>query len=383
MQDLKIEYLSLSKIKPYDKNAKLHPREQIDQIKRSIQEFGMDDPLGIWHDEIVEGHGRYLACLELGIEKVPVIRLDHLNDQQRRAYALAHNKLTMNSGFDIDLLNLELSALEIDMTPYGFDIPNTLSGQVQEDDYDMNLPKEPKTKMGQVYQMGVHRLMVGDSTDPIQVQKLMNGAVADLVVTDPPYNVAYEGGTGMTIENDDMESYQFRNFLKSAFENLRDSLKPGGAFYIWYASRTHVDFEEALKSVGLQVREQLIWNKNALVLGRQDYQWKHEPCMYGWKDGAGHYFVDDRTKTTVLDDGPVDLDHMKKADMKKLLSRILSISNTTVIDEKKPMKNDIHPTMKPIKLIATLIANSSRPGDLVLDLFSGGGVDYDSFRTII
>lgn len=216
--------------------------------------------------------------------------------------------------------------------------------------------------------------MVGDSTSAHDVNLLCDDELMDLVVTDPPYNVAISNSQGMTIENDDMDHSNFLDFLTACFENMNDHLRAGGAFYIWHASRTQSEFEQALNQVGLEVREQLIWNKNALVLGRQDYQWKHEPCFYGWKSGAGHYFVDTRTLTTVLDDPDLDIDTMKKDELKKTLKEILSnYTETTVIDEKKPTKDDLHPTMKPIPLIARQIKNSSRPGENVLDLFGGSG----------
>lgn len=196
----------------------------------------------------------------------------------------------------------------------------------------------------------------------------------DLVVTDPPYNVAVKNSKGMTIENDDMASEEFGEFLTACFKNLEDSLKPGGAFYIWYASREHINFEKSLNNAGLQVREQLVWNKNQFILGRQDYHWKHELCLYGWKDGEKHYFIDDRTQSTVIEDKGIDVKKLSKAEMQNLLLEIFSDKrSTTVINEDKPSVNDLHPTMKPIKLIARLIKNSSRPDEKVLDLFGGSG----------
>lgn len=203
------------------------------------------------------------------------------------------------------------------------------------------------------------------------------GGTVDLWLSDPPYNVAYQGGTKdkLTIANDNMNSDDFLEFLTKAFSLCESVLKKGGAFYIWFASREHINFEKALNKVGLQVRQELIWNKNALVLGRQDYQWKHEPCLYGWKEGATHYFIDCRTKTTVQEDSvELDLTKMKKEDMKKLLESILkSPIPTTIIDENKPTRNGEHPTMKPLKLIGRLILNSSRERESVLDTFGGSG----------
>lgn len=375
MEKLKIEYVDINSIRPYENNAKQHPRTQIDQIKTSIAMFGMDDPIGVWNDTIVEGHGRLIACQELGYTEVPIIRLDHLTDEERKAYTLAHNKLTMNSDFDIDILNEELAQFEtINMEDFGFDIDfDAEEAEVVEDEAP-ELPAEPKSKPGEIYQLGSHRLMCGDSTKASDVAKLMNGEEADLVVTDPPYNVAIENSKGMTIENDNMASEQFQEFLTAAFENMNNSLKKGGAFYVWFASREHINFETALNKAGLEVRQELIWNKNSLILGRQDYQWKHEPCLYGWKDGATHYFIDDRKQTTVIEDKKPDIKKLKKEEMQKLLEEIYSDKiSSTIINEDKPSANDLHPTMKPIKLLARQVKNSSKVGETVLDLFGGSG----------
>lgn len=376
MERLTIEYVDINSVKPYKGNAKLHPREQIEQIKESIDKFGMDDPIGIWKDEIVEGHGRLIACQELGYTEIPIIRLDHLTDEERRAYTLAHNKLTMNSDFDLDILNDELMKFEtIDMGAFGFDISSNIDDleDLIEDEIP-EAPEEPKSKPGDIYRLGSHRLMCGDSTNQEDVDKLMDGELADLVVTDPPYNVAIENSQGMKIKNDNMAGDQFQEFLTEAFRSMNAALKKGGAFYIWFASREHINFETALKNNNLEVRQELIWNKNSLVLSRQDYQWKHEPCLYGWKDGEAHYFIDDRTQTTVIEDKRPEIKKMKKEQLVELLEEIYSDKiSTTIINEDRPSVNDLHPTMKPIKLLARQIKNSSRMGEKVLDLFGGSG----------
>lgn len=336
MDKLKIEYIDIESIKPYKNNAKLHPQEQIEQIKKSINEFGMDDPIAIWKDEIVEGHGRLIACKQLGIKEIPIIRLDHLTDEERKAYTLVHNKLTMNSDFNLEMLEEELKSIEnINMEDFGFDIDLDMNQEeVIIEDEVPEVQEEAKSKPGEIYQLGNHRLMVGDSTNPDDVEKLMDGTVADLVITDPPYNVAIVGGDHkiapdkrieagkLTIENDKMSDEEFQDFLNKSFKNMYNSLKPGGVFYIWYASREHIKFETALNNNNLIMRQQIIWNKNRLICGMQDYQWKHEPCLYGWKEGAGHYFIDDRTQTTVIEDKKPDIKKMKKEEMIKLLEEI-------------------------------------------------------------
>ena len=261
------------------------------------------------------------------------------------------------------------------MSDFGFDLDleDEEEKEIIEDEVP-EVPEEPKAKLGDIYQLGNHRLMCGDSTKEEDVAKLMNGEFADLVVTDPPYNVAIENSQGMTIKNDNMGNDEFLKFLTKAFKCLNMYLKNGGAFYVWFASREHINFEMALNNNGLYVRQELIWNKNSLILGRQDYQWKHEPCLYGWKDGDSHYFIDDRKQTTVIEDKKPDIKKMKKEEMQKLLEEIYSDkASTTIINEDKPSVNDLHPTMKPIKLIARQVKNSSKVKEKVLDLFGGSG----------
>ena len=386
MEKLKIEYVDINSIKPYKNNAKLHPKEQIEQIKKSIEMFGMDDPIGIWKDEIVEGHGRLIACKELGMETVPIIRLDHLTDEERKAYTLTHNKLTMNSDFDIDILQEELDNFDtIDMSDFGFDIDLDIDEEqeIVEDEVP-ETPEEPKSKLGDIYQLGNHRLMCGDSTKEEDVAKLMNGVKADMVMTDPPYNVDYSSKNEMLnfsdkgsriqkpIENDKIDN--FEKFIYDAYKNMANNTKEGGAFYIWHSEKEDIAFKEQLIKAGVYIHQTLIWVKNNFVLGRMDYQPKHEPCLYGWKEGAGHYFVDDRSQSSVIEDEKPDIKKMKKEELVKLLEEIYSDKvSTTVIKENKPHVSDLHPTMKPIKLLARLIKNSSKKEEIVLDLFGGSG----------
>lgn len=377
-KNLKIEYVPIEDLKAYERNAKLHPPEQIQQIKNSILEFGFNDPIAVWKDnEIIEGHGRLMAAQELCYKEIPIIRLDGLSDEQRKAYMLAHNKLTMNSDFDIDLLNFELATINgIDMTDFGFefDFGFNEAPDVVEDNFDEEFTEEPVSQLGDIYQLGQHRLMCGDSTCIEQVKKLLNNELVDLLLTDPPYNVNYTGGTkdALKIMNDSMEDSRFRAFLSDAFHNANAVMKPGAAFYIWHADSEGLNFRYAATNTGWKIRQCLVWVKNALVLGRQDYQWRHEPCLYGWKDGT-HYFTEDRTQATVIDD-KIDLKKLKKDEMLKLLEEIYSDKvPTTVIYEDKPIVNDVHPTMKPIRLMGQLIKNSTKPKQAVLDLFGGSG----------
>lgn len=379
---LKIEYINPAELKAYDKNAKIHDRPQIEDIKNSIQAFGMNDPIAVWKDNIIiEGHGRLIACQELKMEAVPVIRLDHLTDQQRKAYCLAHNKLTMNTGFDLDLLQAELdSIIDFDMLNFGFyeeDQHPEEEPEVEEDEFEPQPLEVPKSRVGQVYKLGRHRLIVGDSTDQEVVDKLMDGAEADLLITDPPYNVDYTGKTkdALKIENDKMSDSNFRQFLVDALSACNKVMRAGAPFYIWHADSEGFNFRGACHDIGWTVRQCIIWNKNTMVLGRQDYQWKHEPCLYGWKEGAGHYFVDDRKQTTVLEDAKsLDFKSMKKPELIELLEEIFADKiSTSVLNEKKPAASEFHPTMKPLKLIGRLVKNSSKQGDKVLDTFGGSG----------
>lgn len=345
--NLKIEMMDISELVPYKNNAKLHPQEQIDQIKSSIQQFGNNDPIAIDKDNvIIEGHGRMLALEQLGHKEVPVIKLGHLSDEQRKAYTLVHNQLTMNSGFDLELLKIELDDIvNIDMTEFDFDydFPED-EDEVVEDEFDGTIPEEPKSKRGQVYQLGRHRLMCGDSTKEEDVQKLMGGARVDLLLTDPPYNVDYTGKTkdALKIENDKKDDSEFRQFLVDAFKAADSVMKPGAVFYIWHADSEGYNFRGACFDIDWQVRQCLIWNKNVMVMGRQDYHWKHEPCLYGWKPGGSHLWASDRKQTTVL-------------------------------NFDRPTVNKEHPTMKPIKLFDYQMQNNTKKEDVVLDLFGGSG----------
>lgn len=358
---LKIEYIGINELDRYERNARTHSGDQIEQLKSSIGEFGFVNPVLIDENNVlIAGHGRTEAANQIGLEKVPAIRLVGLTENQKKAYRIADNQLPLNAGWDLELLSIEISELEsngFDIDLMGFDDQflddlldgSLLAGDDEPEEYSDDTepsepPETPVCEFGDIWKLGQHRLMCGDSTSIQNVKKLMDGAHADLLVTDPPYNVAYEGGTAdaLTIQNDDMDDASFRKFLRDAFASADVAMKPGAAFYIWHADSEGFNFRAAAKDVGWIIRQCLIWNKNSMVLGRQDYQWKHEPCLYGWKSGGAHYWGSDRKQTTIL-------------------------------EFNKPLRNGEHPTMKPVDLIEYQVKNSSRRGGLVLDLFGGSG----------
>lgn len=349
---MEITKIKIKDIIPYANNAKLHPKEQIEQIKHSIETFGNNDPIAV--DEnlvVVEGHGRLMALKELGYEEVECIVLNGLTEEQKAAYRIVHNQLTMNTDWDLEKLKAELTHISLDMRELGLteemlDEIEEEHPSVEDDNFDvedaLNEIDKPTTQYGDLYQLGNHYLLCGNSTKKEEVLKLVQDNKIDLVVTDPPYNVNYEGQDGMKLQNDNMSNDEFKEFLKGAFSCMFEVMREGAPFYVWYASREHINFETALLESGLTTRQQLIWVKNSLVIGRQDYQWRHEPCLYGWKDGAAHSWYSNRSQTTIL-------------------------------EFDKPKNNDLHPTMKPVNLIAYQISNSSKKEDNVLDLFGGSG----------
>lgn len=373
----KVQEVAIERLKPYERNAKIHSEEQVRKIADSIREFGFISPCIIDGDyNLIAGHGRVEASKALGLESVPCLFIEGLTDEQRRAYILADNKLTEMGSWDKTLVSMELEELKtagFDINLTGFSIDNILfedidTGEEETPEDSDSEPQEPRVKKGDVWQLGKHRLMCGDSTSANDVDTLMNGEYADLLETDPPYNVAIENAQGMTIENDDMDDAHFSEFLNKAFNNGANALKEGGAFYIWYASRNVQFFMDACQSNGLEVHQELIWVKSALVMGRSDYQWKHEPCLYGWKSGAGHYFIDMRTLTTTIGD---DIDNLTRDEAIEKLKELYSV--TTALYEKKVTVDALHPTMKPVGLIKKQVRNSSKEDDLVLDLFGGSG----------
>ena len=324
---------------------------------------------------IIGGNMRYEALRKLKYKTAvcKILPHDFPMDKMRRI-VLKDNSSFGETNFD-DLINEwkpeEIDAAAIDVP----DIPDPEEEEEAKDDaYDVagNTPKKATSRTGDLYRLGNHRLICGDSTKEEYLEALMQDEQADLLVTDPPYNVDQAKGK-MKIANDHMADENFVAFLTDTLQNASNSMKPGAAFYIWHADSQGFNFRTAVKNIGWETRQCLIWNKNSLVLGRQDYQWKHEPCLYGWKDGAAHYFTNKRNLTTVMEQ-KLDIENMSKAEMKDLLTQLFGGDiPTSVIDCDKPKKNPDHPTMKPVPLIGKLISNSSRRKDIVLDIFGGSG----------
>lgn len=338
----------INEVVPYEKNPRINDNA-VPAVMKSIEEFGFKVPIVIdKNGTIVTGHTRLKAAKKLGMKTVPCIVADDLTPEQIKAFRLADNKVAEAAEWDMELLAEELDGIvDIDMSDFNFgDITDSPSSEdvVEDDDENIELPREPKTRLGDIWVIGRHKLMCGDATSEDVLKRLMGGDKADMYLTDPPYNVAYEGKTEdkLTIQNDSMEDSAFYQFLVDSFVAADSVMNEGAAFYVWHADLEGYNFRGACRAVEWELRECLIWNKNTMVLGRQDYQWKHEPCLYGWKGGAAHNWYSDRKQTTV-------------------------------IDMNKPNRNAEHPTMKPVQLFAYLMENSSKPGDIVLDSFCGSG----------
>lgn len=331
---------------------------------------------------VLGGNMRLSAVQSLGWDEMPCIILSEDMPVEKLKEIVVKDNGSFGE-WDMDALanewdDLPLSDWGVDISGAWDDIQPGDDADVKEDDFD----EENETivcmcKPGDVWQCGEHRVMCGNSLSPEDVQKLLGGVKANMLITDPPYNVDYEGGTGdkMKIWNDNMGSSEFFDFLKEAFSIASANMMDGAAFYVWMATVSEVSCAMALKESGLLMKQILIWAKSRFVLGRQDYQWQHEPCLYGWKEGAAHYFRDDRTQSTLIEDAMgVDVDKMKKAELLQCIKELLSGNiQTSVLREQTPVRNDLHPTMKPVPLFGKLIRNSSREGDIVLDAFGGSG----------
>jgi site-specific DNA-methyltransferase (adenine-specific) len=402
LRDVEAQLVPLDSLKAYDGNAKRHDSDNIDAIANSISEFGFRNPILAWHNEdgvpeIVAGHGRAAAAKKLRMEQVPVIFVDDLTDAQRRMLTLADNQTTLMTGWDDQTLQEELDALTdvFDVAGFGFDIDEIIGDdgvEVTEDEPDDDA--EDRVKPGELWRMGGHVLLCGDSTDADGIARLMSAmpevggaAGADLLLTDLPYNVAlgqhdrpseakqlHRRTDGMVIANDSWADDEcFVEFLRSALTSAMAALRPGAAFYVWYASTQSANFLEAAKLAQMEVKQILVWAKNTFALGRQDYQWRHELCLYGWKGGSAHYFTDSRKESTVITDDR-NPDSMSKSELVDFVYDLLAQKGaTTVLEFDKPTRSELHPTMKPVSLFAYQIMNSTRRGETVLDVFGGSG----------
>jgi site-specific DNA-methyltransferase (adenine-specific) len=390
---MQIEDRALDTITLYENNPRRNDRA-VEAVTASIREFGFKVPIVVDRKGvIVTGHTRYKAAQKLGIPTVPVIVADDLTPEQIQAFRLADNKVGEIATWNEEMLAEELNTIAgIDMRELGFtdkDFEELLLPK--EDEYtlpDGGIAEDTRTHEGELWQLGEHRLFVGDATKPEDLEKLMRGEKARLLVIDPPYNVDYDekeqsllayrpnkraqANVLTGIKNDKMESGIFRLFLEDAFSCADKVMEKGAAFYIWHADNEGYNFRGACIDTGWKIRQCLVWVKNHIVIGRQDYQWKHEVCLYGWKEGAEHYFTFDRTQVGVFEEK--DLNRMSRKELIAELQRLREgESPTTVIRHPKPMRSEDHPTMKPVPLIGKLISNSSRSGELVLDTFAGSG----------
>jgi DNA modification methylase len=338
---------------PYAMNSRTHSEEQVAQIAASIREFGFTNPVLIDEaNNLIAGHGRVLAARKLNLDQVPAVVVTGLDENRRRALVIADNKLALNAEWDQEKLVVELQSMTVDMQKLvGFSQDELLAllkpAQVDgltDEDAVPEVPEDPVTVLGDVWLLGRHRLMCGDATSIDQLEQLCAGQLVDVWLTDPPYNVAYEGGTKekLTIQNDNMSNDDFRLFLSDSYSAANAVMKAGAVFYIWHADSEGYNFRGAAFDTGWKVRQCLIWKKSSLVMGRQDYHWMHEPCLYGWKDGAAHLWAADRKQTTIL-------------------------------EFDKPSRNGEHPTMKPVALFEYQILNNTKGSDLVLDSFAGSG----------
>ena len=392
--NLQIEYRQVKDLLPYARNSRTHSDEQVAQIAASVREFGWTNPVLIdGENGIIAGHGRVLAARKLGMDEVPCIELAGLTDAQRRAYIIADNKLALNAGWDEEMLRLEMSELgdlgfDLALTGFSDEDMDALfaKDEVQEgltDPDDVPDMADPISKHGDTWVLGSHKVMCGDSTVLADVESLMGGLMADACWTDPPYNVNYESKLAGKIKNDSMGDGRFREFLYDAFVCAHAAMKPGAPIYVAHADTEGLNFRGAFKDAEFKISGCLVWAKNSLVLGRSDYQWQHEPVLYGWKPGAAHRWYGGRRQTTLMQlGGSVFTQNEDGTVTAKIGDQSIVISGdnlratqaeSTIIRCEKPKRSSEHPTMKPVELISKMLRNSTREGDIVLDLFGGSG----------
>ncbi len=392
--EYKIEYMKTGDLVPYENNPRQN-ENAVEAVAESLKRFGFINPVVIDKNNIIAaGHTRIKAAELLGIEQVPCIRAEDLSEEQIKAFRLADNKTAELAAWDKLKLSQELTDIaNLDMTAFGFEEADwgTAIDDVKEDDAPELSQEEPTTKEGDLFKLGDHLLLCGDSTNPEDIAMLLDGQAADMVITDPPYNVDYEekeagllkyrpnarakSGVNVQIKNDSMTDAEFLEFTKKFCKTISEALKPGGAFYVFIAQgKDGIPIESAInKTKHLKFIVKLVWVKNHFSLSRSDYQLKHEPCIYGTKDGAPHYFINDRTQTSTFEiPDEENLQKMTKAELVKLVKSYGELPGTAIFCD-KPLRSGLHPTMKPVKLYARFIKNSSKTGETVLDIFGGSG----------
>jgi len=349
-----MKLVPIDKLIPYINNARTHNAEQINKLRSSLREFGFINPVIIDGEyNIIAGHGRVMAAKEEHIEEVPCVFADHLTPAQKKAYIIADNRMAQDAGWDEELLRIEIEALQAEAFDIGLtgfeeqeiaDLFGNDEDKVKDDDFDLTkaLEKAAFVKRGDVWQVGRHRLMCGDATSEEDVATLMDGKKANLIVTDPPYGVSFKSSDGLTIQNDSIKGEEFYNFLLKSFQNMAAHLEKGGAVYVFHADTEGLNFRKAFVDAGFHLAGCCIWVKNSLVLGRSDYQWQHEPVLYGFMKNGKHSWYSDRSQTTIW-------------------------------NFDKPKRNKNHPTSKPLDLLAYPIGNSSQANGIVVDTFGGSG----------
>lgn len=350
-----MQLVPISKLVPYVNNARTHSPEQVLKLRSSLREFGFINPIIIDRDYgIIAGHGRLLAAKEEGIAEVPCVFVDYLTEAQKKAYILADNRMAMDAGWDEELLRVEIEALQgeaFDVSLTGFDekeladlFKDGSDSEAQDDDYDLSaaLEKAAFVERGDIWTVGRHRLMCGDATSAEDVAALMDGRKANLILTDPPYGVSFKSSSGLTIQNDSMKDEEFYHFPLDSFRNMADHLEKGGAAYVFHADTEGLNFRRAFIDAGFHLAGCCIWVKDSLVLGRSDYQWQHEPVLYGFMQNGKHPWYSDRKQTTIWNFA-------------------------------KPKRNANHPTSKPLDLLGYPIGNSTQENAIVIDTFGGSG----------
>ena len=350
-----MQLVPISKLVPYVNNARTHSPEQVMKLRSSLREFGFINPIIIDRDYgIIAGHGRLLAAKEEGITEVPCVFVDYLTEAQKKAYILADNRMAMDAGWDEELLRVEIEALQgeaFDVSLTGFDekeladlFKDGSDSDAEDDDYDLSaaLDKAAFVERGDIWTVGRHRLMCGDATSAEDVAALMDGRKANLILTDPPYGVSFKSSNGLTIQNDSMKDEEFYHFLLASFKNMADHLEKGGAAYVFHADTEGLNFRRAFIDAGFHLAGCCIWVKDSLVLGRSDYQWQHEPVLYGFMQNGKHPWYSDRKQTTIWNFA-------------------------------KPKRNANHPTSKPLDLLGYPIGNSTQENAIVIDTFGGSG----------